>query len=319
MHGEIPADASPDEQDVLVQAGCVSTALANQGHEPVILTVSADLSRLIGQLNAIRPDFVFNLVESVMGDGRLIHLAPSILDHLKIPYTGARTDAIFVTSQKLMAKRLLRAIGLYTPLWVYAGEACPDPFIPDWYVIKSVWEHASVGLDDDSIVFVQDLKMLYEATASKRVSLGSNCFAERFITGREFNLSLLAGEEGPEVLPPAEIRFEEYPPGKPRIVGYRAKWVEDSFEYRHTTRTFQFPSEDTPLLRRLTDLAIVCWRLFDMKGYARVDFRVDQAGTPWILEINANPCLSPDGGFYAAAECAGVGFGGVVERIITDL
>jgi len=319
LHDGLSADASRDQQDVLIQAGSVSKALAGQGHEPVILSVSADLSRLIGQLDAIRPDFVFNLVESVIGDGRLIHLAPSILDHLKIPYTGARTEAIFATSHKLMAKRFMQANGLHTPLWIANGEACLDSFIPDCYIIKSVWEHASVGLDEHSMVSVRDLKRVYEEMASRRASLGGDCFAERFIAGREFNLSLLTDRKRPEVLPPAEICFEGYPSDKPHIVCYRAKWVDDSFEYSHTTRTFQFPPEDSFLLRKLTDLAIDCWRLFDLKGYARVDFRVDQDGRPWVLEINANPCLSPDGGFYAAAEQAGLSFNQVIERIITDL
>ena len=63
----------------------------------------------------------------------------------------------------------------------------------------------------------------------------------------------------------------------------------------------------TPMLRcsiGCGNLAVECWRLFDLAGYARVDFRVDSRGQPWILEINANPCLSPDAGF-AAALCAG--------------
>jgi D-alanine-D-alanine ligase len=63
-------------------------------------------------------------------------------------------------------------------------------------------------------------------------------------------------------------------------------------------------------------MALRCWKLFDLKGYARVDFRVDQEGRPWILEVNANPCLSPDAGFSAAALRAGLTFPDVLCRII---
>jgi D-alanine-D-alanine ligase len=208
---------------------------------------------------------------------------------------------------------------LDTPPWITLDDAQGKPFAPGLYIIKSVWEHASVGLDEDSIVSVQHEKKLHKLMISKRENLGGACFAELFVAGREFNLSMLAGPEGPEVLPPAEIRFDDYPPEKLHVVGYRAKWDEDSFEYRHTPRTFEFPAEDAPLLLKLMDLAIACWQLFDLKGYARVDFRVDEAGRPWILEINANPCLSPDGGFYAAAERRGLGFNQVIERIIADI
>jgi D-alanine-D-alanine ligase len=319
LHGEVPEDAGRDEQDVLVQAGHVSRSLAEQGYEPTVIAVSADFSRLIDHLNVLQPDFAFNLVESILGQGRLIHMAPSILDYLNIPYTGAKTEAIFVTSQKLLAKKFMQMSGLDTPPWISPDDPSANPFRPGVYVIKSVWEHASVGLDEDSIVSVQNEKKLHKIMKSKRDRLGGACFAEAFIAGREFNLSLLAGPDGPEVLPPAEIRFDDYPPGKLHVVGYRAKWDEDSFEYQHTPRTFDFPVEDAPLLQKLTDMALECWQLFDLKGYARVDFRVDQAGRPWILEINTNPCLSPDAGFHAAAKRAGLRFNGVIERIITDI
>jgi len=50
-----------------------------------------------------------------------------------------------------------------------------------------------------------------------------------------------------------------------------------------------------------------------------VDFRVDAGGQPWILEINANPCLSPDAGFAAALEASGIRMTGAMERILADV
>jgi D-alanine-D-alanine ligase len=319
LHGEVLEGAGRDEQDVLVQAGHVFRSLAELGYKPSVIAVSSDFSRLIDHLNILQPDFAFNLVESILGQGRLIHMAPSILDYLNIPYTGARTEAIFFTSQKLLAKKFLKLNGLDTPPWISPDEPRTNLFTPGCYVIKSVWEHASVGLNEDSIVSVQNEKKLLKIMKTKRGGLGGDCFAEAFIAGREFNLSLLAGPDGPEVMPPAEIRFDDYPPGKHHIVGHRAKWDEDSFEYQNTPRTFELPVEDAPLLEKLKDLALECWQLFDLKGYARVDFRVDQEGRPWILEINANPCLSPDAGFHAAAKRSGLKFNGVIERIIADM
>jgi D-alanine-D-alanine ligase len=68
----------------------------------------------------------------------------------------------------------------------------------------------------------------------------------------------------------------------------------------------------------LTEIARACWHLFGLRGYARVDFRVDQDGQPWVLEVNANPCISPDGGFVAAAAQVGLSLNDVVGRIIQD-
>ena len=138
------------------------------------------------------------------------------------------------------------------------------------------------------------------------------------MAGREFNLSVLASESGPQVLPPAEIDFAAYPADKPRIVGYQAKWDEASFEYHHTPRRFDFPPSDSGLVAELGRLAIGCWHQFGLRGYARVDFRVDRQGRPWILEVNSNPCLSLDAGFAAAVERAEMTYDEAIRRIVQD-
>jgi D-alanine-D-alanine ligase len=139
------------------------------------------------------------------------------------------------------------------------------------------------------------------------------------VDGREFNLSVLGrGGAGAEVLPPAEIRFVDFPRGKPRMVGYKAKWDEGSRESCCTPRSFDFPAEDAPLLADLAAAATRCWNLFGLRGHARVDFRVDGAGVPWVLEVNANPCLSSDAGFAAAAARSGLSQRDAIGRIVAD-
>jgi D-alanine-D-alanine ligase len=143
-------------------------------------------------------------------------------------------------------------------------------------------------------------------------------FAEAYVEGREVNLALLADGNDVQVLPATEIRFDGYPAGKPKIVGYAAKWDAESFEYRHTPRVFLDPRAEPELLSRLEGLARDCWRLFRLRGYARVDFRVDPQKRPWILEVNANPCLSPDAGFAAAAAHAGISYTDLIGRVASD-
>ncbi len=88
---------------------------------------------------------------------------------------------------------------------------------------------------------------------------------------------------------------------------------------QNTPRRFDFPPHDSPLLKRIGELAAACWDLFRVRGYTRVDFRVDPDGRPWILEVNANPCLSPDAGFAAALERAGISYDEAVARILLAL
>ncbi len=315
LHGAVPEGASKDELDVLVEAEAVSEALLRLGHEPVRIALSLDLKAAVELLTALEPELVFNLVETVGGKGSLIHLAPALLDVMRIPYTGARTEAMFLTSNKLVAKELMRAHGIATPAWYVAGKGGAGA--AGLYMVKSVWEHASIGLGEGSVIAAEDQDQLRREVEARSEGPAGHCFAEAYIEGREFNLSLLASEEGVELLPPAEIVFDAYPEGKRRLVCYRAKWDEDSFEYQHTPRRFHLQGDD-PLIRSMEGMARACWGLFGLRGYGRVDFRVDREGRPWVLEVNANPCLSPDGGFMAAAMEAGLGYEEVIQRIMGD-
>jgi D-alanine-D-alanine ligase len=309
----------PDQRDVLMQAEAVAEALAGMGWEPVHGYFSLDLSAFIKALKTRPPAFVFNLVESVEGHGRLIHFAPTLLDIAGTRYTGSGSDTLYVTSHKEMAKRWLRAASIPTPE-SYSREDLKRGrnFLPGRYIVKYVWEHASIGLGDDSVIVAEDPATLLKELEKRCGHAGREAFAELYVEGREFNLSLLASPEGPRVLPPAEMRFENYPPGKLKMVDYRAKWDEESFEYQHTRRDFRFPPSDEELLLRLKDLAARCWSLYHLRGYARVDFRVDEENHPWVLEINANPCLAPDAGFIATATRAGLTYRQVVESILQD-
>lgn len=319
VHDHITDASRKDETDAAVQARVVAAALDRLGHECMTLGLTLDLESARQAVSRLQPDLIFNLVEAIDGHGRLIHLAPGLFDAIGVPYTGAPAEAQFATSGKLIAKQLMQGAGITTPPWI-TMQSTATAFKPGGgrYIIKSVWEHASVGLDEDSIVEASSIEELHEAIESRLDSIGGEGFAEQFIDGREFNLALLANEDGPQVLPPAEILFEGYGDAKPKVVGWRAKWEEDSYEYHHTPRRYDFPASDASLIRKLKAIAVDCWHSFGLRGYNRVDFRVDEAGRPWVLEINTNPCLSPDAGFAAALERARIPFDQAIERIVAD-
>ncbi len=319
VHDEIPASARPDERDALVQADAIGEALNRLGHVVEITALTLNLQAAAERIRAHRPDCIFNLVESVGGQGRLIHLGPALFDTLNIPCTGADVASMVLTTSKVLARRILHPLPM--PRHFTLDELSHDAaFVPGRYIVKSVWEEASLGLDDDSVVEARTTAELAAAIQSRAPALGGEAFAEEYIDGREFNLSLLASGRGrsADVLPPAEIQFVGFAPHRPRIVGYAAKWHEDSLDYGNTPRTFDFPDSDRSLVARLCSMAQACWSAAGLCGYARVDFRVNASGEPYILEINANPCLSPDAGFAAAAREAGLPFEEVVRRILDD-
>lgn len=328
VHNDVANTDDPADRDVLVQRDAVAQALHQFGHDTIAVTCSLNLEQVQRELALADPHVVFNLVESLDGTDRLMPLATLLLDALGVCYTGCPTAALLQTGDKLTAKRLLRSAGLPTPGWLRPQAARSSAsrklvatpgvgFAPRSYIIKAVFEHASLGMDDAAVVQVTSAAELRQLVHGRSRALGRICFAERYVAGREFNISLLDdGHGNPQVLPHAEILFEGFAADRPHIVGYRAKWSEDSAEYQGTPRRFDMPESDQPLLRKLTRLSTACWRLFCLRGYARIDFRVDEDGRPWILEVNANPCLSPDAGFAAALTEGGIGFTGAIARII---
>ncbi len=321
LHNAVNPDAGPDEQDVLIQLHAVKKSLRRLGHDVSEIACTLNLEALLQRLLHQRPDLVFNLVEGLGGTDRLLPTVPALLEHLSIPYTGNSWEALCLTNDKILCKQRLLQLGLPTPIWMdqtgeIHGDLCWNDS-PLSFLIKTVSEHASWGLDDDAVVHVHDAKELHRLLLERSAKWKKTCLADAFIVGREFNLSVLAGDNGPEVLPCAEIDFAEFPAGKPRIVGYRAKWDDASFEAVHTPRTFKFAIEDAPLLEELQQLARQCWFGCGLDGYARIDFRVDDHSQPWILEANANPCLSPDAGFAAALAQAGISFDSAIERIVS--
>ena len=319
LHTDVPENASVDELDTLRQAETVAQTMVSLGYEPVFLPFSMDLNIVISKLRALQPRVVFNLVESLAGRGSMIYFATALLDYLRLPYTGCRTDAMFLTSNKPLAKKLLHAEGIATPSWIAPdGTAVGSAPETATYLIKASLEDASVGLNDESVVAFSDRGKMISALYDRQMKIGCDCFAEAYIDGREFNIALLATGQGVRILPASEILFIDYPPDKLKVLDYRAKWVEDSFEYDNTRRSLDLKPQDADLVTRLQDIALKCWHVFGLRGYARVDFRVDLQGNPFVLEINANPCLSPDAGFAAALERACIKYSEAIGHILQD-
>jgi len=297
--------ASPDERDVLEQAALVSGALRRLGHEVTQGEATLDLGALRRRLAADPPELVFNLVESLDGEDELIALVPALLEALDVPFTGSGAAALALTGDKPRAKARLRARGLPTPSW--RGPGAPaEPFAPGRYLVKPARRHASQGIDARSLVEAASPEALDAAVAARARELGAACFAERYVDGREVSVTLLGRDGALELVGIAEIEFVDFPADRPRIVDYAAKWEVGSFAYEHTPRRFWSPSREGPLYARVARIARQCAFDLGVAGFARVDLRVDAAGDPWVLEVNANPCLSPDAGFLAAAAEAGL-------------
>ncbi len=292
LHNSVTEESSADARDILEQMDGVRSALVSLGYEAATLAIGLRLDEAKRRLLAEPPDVIFNLVEAIDDCGQLVPIATGLLDHLRIPYTGSGTEGLLITGNKILAKQWLRVHGLDTADWWDGASPVPAHPGPGRWITKPVSEDASIGMDDESVV--EDFSGVPKQIAQREQMRRYRWFAEKFVEGREINVALLDGPGGPEVLPVPEIEFIDFPAGKPQIVGYAAKWQEESFECRNTVRRFVDPRQEGGLCTELGRMALKCWDIFQLRGYARVDFRVDVDGRPWVLEVNANPCISPD-------------------------
>ncbi|WP_418894531.1 D-alanine--D-alanine ligase family protein [Limibacterium fermenti] len=307
LHNRLSETPSADESDVLQQVGLVNEALKALGFSTVVHDIGTDLYEDIRKINRLSPAFVFNLVETVFDKSELLSIVPSLLSSFHIPYAGVRAEGLYLTTNKLLAKKRMRREGIPTPDWAMPQDEGISFAQDKKYILKPISEEGSVGLEEEAVFSGRLPAVSGPADAY---------FVEEFIEGREFNVSVIGRPGRFRVLPPAEMIFHDFPPGKERVLGYRAKWDEQSFEYTHTCRAFDTLSDEPELRQALETYATQCGELFELCGYFRVDFRVSKEGKPYVLEVNGNPCISPDSGFIAAAHHAGMSSVGIVREIL---
>ena len=303
-------------QDVLRQVKAVQHSLEELNVDCLCIPFDHDVAAFITKVKEEKIEAVFNLCESVDDDAQLIGHPAALFELLGLPFTGSGPLSLMLTTDKLLSKRVLTAAGIPTPSYlVYNGGGLPsllDFALPG--IIKPRLEDASIGIDQDSIVFKK--KELFEKLPVFYQKYGS-LLVEQFIDGREFNISLF-GNPKAHVLPVAEIDFSAVPKELHKIVGYRAKWDEEAFEYHNTGRLF--PEKLPHLLERnLRKVAVDSFKLFMLRDYGRIDVRTDHFGKIYVLEANANPCLSPDAGFVAAANQCRMSFTDIIRDFVSFL
>jgi D-alanine-D-alanine ligase len=300
------------EEGAEAEARAVKKALTELGHSARLQPLGADVAVFIEELRAARPEVVFNLCEGFWGNSRLeLHVA-ALFDLLGFAYTGAPPLSLGLTQDKVRTKDLLLRHGLPTPKFVLVklGEHFPktrDLAYP--LIVKPRFEDASLGITADSIV--ESERALKKRIQYIHDTYRQGALVEEFIEGRDLNAAILGN--GPfEVLPLSEIRFQ---PGlKHTIVSYDGKWLEDSPEYARTEPVCPAPlkAKEEILVK---DAALRAYKILECRDYARVDIRL-RDGVPYILEVNANPDISPGAGLARVARVAGSPYPRLVDRIL---
>lgn len=305
-----PEDILADETVEAVACG-IAEALQPQVAEVRLVPVWDDL------LSALRPyspsDWVvFNLCESLGGRAFTEALVPRDLSRLGFRHTGSSYATLRLSTDKAKTKCLARSLGLTTPRFrvFRTGEERPIRLhFP--LIVKPVAEGGSFGVRGDSVA--RDPSELWPKIENCVQTYRQPALVEEFIVGREINVALW-GNGRPQVLPISEINFEWTDDPLQKIVSFDSKWVKTSPEYSGTPA--RCPAKLTTRERnRIEAAAISMYSAVKVHGYARVDMRL-RDGQPYVLEVNANPDLSLDAGFFRSASAAGYSYPGMLAEIL---
>lgn len=293
----LPVD-HPDagsEHDILETVADTYKVLKAAGFETTKLGINYDPQPLLDHLKKKRPDAVFNLFEGIATQTGTEVSAAALLEWLNVPFTGCTSAALTYGRDKVRAKYVLAAAGIPTPEFLVI-DALP---VPRWRrswpaIVKPVYQDASVGIDQNSVVTSQ--KQLEERVKHVLATYGGPVLVERFIFGREFHVNMIEEREAPAntpplVLPLCEIAFKNETPGLWPVYTFTAKWHENSEEYNAApVRTAV--GIDAPDFARLEVIAQKAFRTLQCRDYARIDVRMDADGKFYVLEMNPNPYLN---------------------------
>ncbi|MFH1141574.1 MAG: D-alanine--D-alanine ligase [Chloroflexota bacterium] len=297
---------------VRVAADAIKGALESRRHTVDLLGLRPPMSSVVAALKGVQADVVFNLFEGFAGKPETEWQVALALETAGLAFTGAHASTLALCLDKARAKQTMAARGIPTPAFRLLESGNLERFSLAFPVIvKPLHEDGSHGLNSHSVVY--DLASLAEQVSWVESRYGSPVLVERFLSGREFNVSIMGGRV-PRVLPPTEIVYRGDMPG-PRILTYASKWLPEDLAYQATVPVCPAPVRQA-VWARIKELALAAHSAVGAPPYARVDFRTDERGRLYVIEVNPNPDLSPDTGMAIQADSAGMEYGGLIEAIL---
>ena len=293
-------------------------ALLGLGHEVTLVEADENafikLKKLKGNI-----DIVFNVAEGLWGEARETQI-PMICEILKIPYTHSGPTTLTITLDKSFTNLILKgADGVNVPSSHAVKEKnwkLPESLrFP--LIVKPNSEGSSKGIMDANVVSNDnDLRERVEIISE---NFTKEILIEEYVDGREFTVAVL-GNEDPRVLPIIEQKFDFLPKGMHKIASFELKWLyEDSLKNLHDA--YDCPAKLTDKQKEeIEETSKLVYKILDVKDCARLDFRMNQEGKLYFIEINPIPGINPDESiisyFPIAARTAGIGYKEMIGEIL---
>lgn len=275
-------------------------------------TLFADLSKLVGKV-----DYVFNLCdEGFHNDPRKELHVCALLECLGIPYSGGGPQCLAYCYDKSLVRGIAKEMGIpvargmfIKPEDVALGLSFDFPVI-----VKPNCGDSSCGITTRSVAY--NPEQLIDAIAEVHQKLGydKSVLVEQFLPGKEFTIGLVGNApDSYTVLPITQEDYSVLGDDLPHICGYEAKWCPDSPYWKLKSIPADMPQE--------TEQTVVAWSMqmadrLGCKDYTRVDWRLDAAGNPHLLEVNPNPGWCWDGHLAKQARLIGWSYPHLLQEIL---
>ena len=282
-----------DERDVsLVSGRAVAAALERAGHRVTARDIGPDD---LSALDRKEAEVVFIVLHGAWGESGELQ---QICEDRGLAYVGSGPAASAAAMDKVAAKQRFVRCGLSTPEWVLLRRgAAPRDGAIDRLGLPCVVKPVDSGSSVDLTVAVD--------AASRDRAIGEvaarhgQALVERYIRGRELTVGIV----GEEALPIVEI----IPPGG--TYDYHAKYVSNE------TRYVVNPELPAGAQERLQADGMEAHRALGCRDLSRVDFILDAAGVPWVLEVNTIPGFTSHSLLPKAAAAAGIDFDALCDRL----
>jgi len=312
---EQPED--PSVSAILEGVEAVQAALESGGYSVRRICLEPPLSRAAALVEGL-PDLpVFNLFESFPEDPESEVPMRLAMARRGLAVTGCTALCMHLGLHKDAAKTFLRGAGVPVP-GGFTARAVGDLGAPEDMAfplfLKPVAEDASNGIGPENVA--ADAGALRRRGA-ELLGRYPAVLVEPFLSGREFNCSVIEtrGELGAQ--PPSLVDYSEMPAGHPHILSYDAKWRPDSAVYQKSPTVCPAPVE-AETVAAVQAVALAAARALGVRGYGRVDMREDGSGALKVLEVNPNPDISPDAGLAKQARARGWSYADLVLHILEN-
>ena len=294
----------------------VVSTLRRIGHEVRALGVQDELNPIRVAAEEWKPDVVFNLLEEFYGLSDFDSHVVSYLELLKLPYTGCNPRGLVLARSKAITKKIATYHRVRVPAFfvVPRGRKTRRPGALRFPLfVKSASEESSLGISQASLVDGDE--RLAERVRFVHESVGTDAIVEEYIQGRELYVAAI-GNERVRTLPVWELDFGKLAETGEPIATER---VKHSMEYqkKHGIDARRAENLDANLARSLERITRRAYRMLELDGYARVDYRLTEQGEIYMLEANPNPEIAEKEEFASAALAAGLSYRQLIQRIVS--